>query len=271
MVNRILQSGQRVFVGANEWNGNSVSFVGASSPSQEGFVTFNGANTLSGMTVDGAAGSPGYGGVGIGPRVALTVGGITLDNGNLSVSERPYGALDVTGTSQIANNSTLTMTAYGGVGTFALNGVMSIDGSSTVNSDYVPVSGNGTFQLTGNNALLRLGHVDAGDTVKLDGGTLSLTDGMHFLGTITDSVPTASAIAPTASVHVYNAADAVREVFNTTTGMLDLFNAQGGEVANLHFAGGGPLFAEKTTDQPTNYVAITTHQSADSLPVTFTQ
>ncbi|HEY8288326.1 MAG TPA: hypothetical protein VIG49_03585 [Acetobacteraceae bacterium] len=269
MTNRILPNGHAVLVNNAEWNGDSAFFMGAPSPSQEGFATFAGNNTLAGMTVDGPAGVPAYGGVSINPGVTLTVAGIHLRNGNLSVAERPTGALALTGTSLISQHSTLTVTGYSGVGSVSLGGVMNI-ANSTVNMDYVPVSGNGTFHLTGQNALLRVGAVGAGDTVKLDGGMLSLVDGMRFLGTITDSTPRGSAISPAATVEVFNAGDAVREVFNTTSGMLDLFNAQGAEVANLHFAGGGALFAEKTTGLPTNYVAITSHPSANMLPVTFT-
>ena len=93
--------------------------------------------------------------------------------------------------------------------------------------DYVAIAGTGTFHLTGENALLRAGTVGAGETVVLDGGMLSLTNGMKFLGTITDSAPAASRIGPFSSVDVYNALDAVQETFNRTTGVLDLFDAQG--------------------------------------------
>jgi hypothetical protein len=99
---------------------------------------------------------------------------------------------------------------------------------------------------------------------------LSLTNGMSFLGTITDSAPTASRIGPISSVAVYNAMDAVQETFNQTTGVLDLFSAQGTEVANLKFAGTGDLYATPTTGLATNYISISSHPSAGALPVTFT-
>jgi hypothetical protein len=134
--------------------------------------------------------------------------------------------------------------------------------------DDVAVSGGGTFHLTGGAALLRVGAVAAGETVVLDGGMLSLADGMNFLGTITDAAPAVSRIGPTASVDVYNALDAVRETFNPTTGMLDLYNAQGTEVTGLRFAGTGELYAAPTTSLPTNYIAITSHPTSGALPVT---
>ena len=42
----------------------------------------------------------------------------------------------------------------------------------------------------------RLGHTASDTVVKLDAGALSLVDGMHFLGTITDSTPGNGAISP---------------------------------------------------------------------------
>ena len=109
--------------------------------------------------------------------------------------------------------------------------------------------------------------VGAGETVVLDGGMLSLTNGMNFLGTITDSAPAASRIGPIASVGVYNALDAVQETFNRTTGVLSLFDTQGATVANLKFAGTGDLYATPTSGLATNYIAITSHASAGALPV----
>ena len=63
--------------------------------------------------------------------------------------------------------------------------------------------------------------------------------------------------------------DAVREEMNFTTGMLDLFNAQGGKTAELHFNGSGILYAEKTSGLPTDHVVISTVWHSNSLPVTY--
>jgi hypothetical protein len=117
---------------------------------------------------------------------------------------------------------------------------------------------------------LRLGNVYAGETVVLDGGMLSLTNGMNFLGTITDSAHGSSRIGPISSVDVYNALGAARETFNQTTGVLNLFDARGTELANLKFTGRGELYAAPTTGLATNYIAITSHPSAGALPVTLT-
>ena len=96
---------------------------------------------------------------------------------------------------------------------------------------------------------------------------LSLTNGISFLGTITDSAPGSSRIGPIASVSVYNALDAVQETFNETTGVLKLFNAKDQMVANLRFAGSGDLYATPTTGLATNYYLDHVACSGARLPL----
>lgn len=271
MTKHTLQNGQSITVASDQWDGDSLAFAGTSSAAgQTPTVTFTGPNTLSHISDIGSPSAPGYGIIDVTPGGALTTGGLRVSNATLFLSERPGTSVTLNGTSQITNASTLTATGYAGTGAYTVNGTMAIDGTSTVNMDSVAVSGSGTFHMTGGNALLRVGSVGAGDTVVLDGGMLSLASGMSFLGTVTDSTPAASPIGPTASVAVYNAMDAIQETFNQTTGMLDLFNAQGTEVANLKFAGAGDLYATPTAGLATNYIAISSHPSAGTLPVTFT-
>jgi hypothetical protein len=266
-----VQNGQSITVTSDQWDGDSLAFAGTSSAAgQTPTVTFTGPNTLSQISDIGPSSAPGYGIINVTPGGALTTGGLTVRNATLFLSERPGTSVTLNGNSQITNGSTLTATGYAGTGAYTVNGAMAIDGTSTVNMDSVAVNGTGTFHLTGEDALLRVGNVAAGDTVVLDGGMLSLANGMSFLGTITDSAPTASRIGPISSVAVYNAMDAVQETFNQTTGVLDLFSAQGTEVANLKFAGTGDLYATPTTGLATNYISISSHPSAGALPVTFT-
>lgn len=271
MAKHILHNGQSASVAASQWKGDQLAFApnGAAAGASP-VVTFTGANTLAGVTDIAAAAAPGGATISLIPGAALIIGGLTVDRATLLFSERPSASVTFNGTSHIGNNSTLTATGYGGQGKYQLNGTMAIDGSSTVNMDYVSVTGNGTFHLYGESALLRVGAVGAGETVTLDGGMLSLANGMSFLGTITDSAPAASRIGPIAAVAVYNTMDAVREVFNQTTGTLDLFNAQGSETAHLKFAGAGTLYAAPTVGMATNYISITSHAYAGSLPVTLT-
>lgn len=268
MAKHILGNGQTTVVSASQWNSDSLAFSGATSPGAT--ATFTGPNTLATIADTGTASAHGFGTISVAVGGSLATNGLQVDHATLSLTERPSTSATFAGISQISNGSTLTATGFGGTGNYAVNDVMTIDGSSTVNMNYVSLSGSGTIALSGSNALLRAGTVAAGETVKLDGGMLSLTNGMHFLGTITDSQPAASRIASGASVGIYNAFDAVSETFNRTTGMLKLLNAQGTAVASLTFAGHGDLYAAPTTGLATNYIAISSHASAGMMPVTFT-
>ncbi len=266
-----LHNGQSITAAADQLDDDSLVFVGTGSAgSQSPFATFAGSNSLGSLSDLGSAAVHGYGAVNLMTGSVLTINGLTVGAATLLISERPGASVIFNGTSRIVAGSTLTASGYGGTGTYAVNGTMSIDGSSTVNMDSVAVNGIGTLHLTGESALLRVGNVGAGETIILDGGMLSLTNGMHFLGTITDSASATSRIGPISSVNVYNTLDAVRETFDRTTGVLDLFNAQGTEVANLKFAGAGDLYAAPTSGLTTNYIAITSHPSTGGLPVTFT-
>jgi hypothetical protein len=262
MARRIILDGQSWSVLAHQWDGDQVWFMGTS-PATAPTVTFNGPNTLGGV-VDGQAANAAFGTIRIASGVNLAIGGIALNHGTLAVNDTAGATLTLTGASTLANRSTLNVF---GVGTVTLNGTMSIDGTSTANLDYMSVSGQGQFHLTGEDALLRLGTVGAGETVVLDGGVLSLSSGMRFLGTITDSSPSAGAVSPFAEVDIYNAMDAVSETFNTATGALALFNAAGTEVAGLHFAGTGPVFAVKTSGLPTDHIVLSMHPAANALPI----
>ncbi|WP_428485041.1 hypothetical protein [Rhodopila sp.] len=271
MAQHTLRNGQSATVAAHQWDGDTLAFAGTSgAATPPPAVTFTGPDTLSGVTDTGTASTTGAATISLSPGAALVTNGLTVNDAMLSISQRPGTSVTFDGISQISNGSTLTATGYAGAGAETVNGTMSIDGTSTANLDYVSIAGTGTFHLTAPGALLRVGTVGAGETVKLDGGMLSLTNGMSFLGTITDSAPATSRIGSTASVAVYNALNAVQETFDQTTGMLSLFTAQGTEVANLKFAGTGALYAAPTTGLATNYMAITSHPSTGALHVTMT-
>jgi hypothetical protein len=266
MTRHTINNGQSITVAADLWDGDSVAFAGTNlTPS----VTFTGPNALANITDTGSATTPGQGAVNLRPGATLSTAALTVKAATLFVNEGPGTNVTFNGNSRIINGSTLTATGYSGSGIYTVNGTMNIDGSSTVNMDYVKIGGTGTFHLTGESALLRAGTVGAGETVVLDGGMLSLTNGMNFLGTITDSAPASSRIGPISSVDIYNAMDAVRETFDRATGVLQLFGAQGTELANLKFAGTGDLYAAPTSGLATNFIAITSHPSAGALPVTF--
>ena len=266
-----LNNGNSAYVTSGQWNGDSLVFAGTSSaPYQMPTVSFSGPDSLTRVSDVGTATATAYGTINLTPGGALTTGGLTLRHGVLSINERPGTGVTFNGTSQIGNASALTATGYAGMGKYTVNGTMNIDGTSTVSMDSVAVSGTGTFHLTGNSALLRVSSVTAGETVVLDGGMLSIANGMQFLGTITNSAPTVSPIGSLASVDVYNAIGAASGTFSQGTGMLNLYTAQGGEVASLKFAGTGKLYAAPTTGLATNYMAISSHPSAGMLPITYT-
>lgn len=265
MTKHTLHNGQSSTVAAGQWNGDSLAFTG-----QTPSATFTGANTLTSVTDIGVVTPTGNATINLTPGVVLTTRGLAVNEAVLSINERPDSRVTFDGTSQISNDSTLTATGYSGTGAYTVNGAMNIDGTSTVNMDYVSITGTGTFHLTGEDALLRVDTVGAGNTVVLDGGMLSLANGMSFHGTITDSAPASSRIGPISSVDVYNAMDAVRETFDQTSGVMTLFDAAGGTVTDLKFAGSGQLYAAPTTGLATNYIAITSHASAGALPVTLT-
>jgi hypothetical protein len=264
-------NGQFVTVATGKWNGSNLRFAGTSSAAgQTPSVIFIGRNSLTNLADNATAGTAGYGAINLAPGVALTTTGLTVSAATLWLNELPGSSVTFAGDSRISNGGTLTATSYADTGIYNVSGTMTIDGTSTVNMDDVAVTGTGTIHLTGESALLRVGNVGAGETVVLDGGMLSLTDSMKFLGTITDSAPGSSRIGPISSVGVYNTLGAVRETFSETTGVLNLFNAHGGEVAHLKFAGTGDLYAVPTSGLATNFLLITPHPSAAALPVTFT-
>jgi hypothetical protein len=269
MLHITLHSNQSVTVYDGAWTGDSLRLDGqAGTVSNAPYATFTGYNDLFNVINTGVDGGHSYGAIAVAANSTLASQGMYVSAATMTFSEQ-FGA-DVTfnGLSQVINGSTLTATPFRGYSDYTLNGKMAIDGTSTVNMDYVAVNGNGTFNLSGEDALLRLGSVAAGTTVVLDGGMLSLANGMDFLGTIKDSAPASSRIGVFSSVDVYNAMTAVRETFNETTGMLKLFDAQGGSVASLKFAGKGDLYAAPTTGLATNYIAITSHPGG--LPISIT-
>ena len=120
------------------------------------------------------------------------------------------------------------------------------------------MTGTGKINLIGRTTLARLGSVGSDIVVNLHKGVLALNDGMHFLGTIHEQA--------TAKTEVFNAMSAVKEIFSQSTGVLDLVDAQGADVAVIRFgAGAPPLYA--TPNAVTGAMDITRAQHAGSLPV----
>jgi hypothetical protein len=92
----------------------------------------------------------------------------------------------------------------------------------------------------------------------LNGGTLVANDGMRIQGTIYET--------PNAVTDVLNAKTAVKEIFDRSTGVLDLVDQSGADVASLKFAGAATLY---TTPNVAGGMDITTGHHVGSLPVIF--
>ncbi|MBS0642415.1 MAG: hypothetical protein U1E70_19050 [Acetobacteraceae bacterium] len=262
-----LGDGQQVTVGADAWNGDSLRFTGTTNGALPA-VTFAGDNMLKNVRIAGTESTPYDGAINQAVGAEVTIDHLALNHGTLFISQRPTARTAFEDDSSIRHGSTLTATGYSGQGQYVVNGTMTIDGTSTVNMDYVAVSGTGTFHLTGPQALLRAGSVSADETVQLDSGKLSLVNGMSFLGTITDSQPCDGPIGADAQIAVYNATRADHGTFNAGSGLLDLYDSSGAEVVALRFApGGGDLYAAPTTGQATNYLQIASHPLDGSIPI----
>ena len=264
-----LSTGQSATITGGTQNDDNLSLAG-NGAYQAPTATFTGSDVLAAVVDTGTDTQSGFGNINLSRGGGMITNSLNGDNALLSVNEMPGSAVAFDGSSTIAHNGRLVAAGYRGISNYALNGTMTIDGSSTVNFGAVTLNGTGTFELTGANSRLSLGGTGSGTTVVLDGGMLSLTNGMSFLGTITDTAPSASRIGPGTSVDVYNAMTAASETFDRTTGALKLLDAQGTAVAALKFAGTGDLYAVPTTGLDVNYIAVTSHPSAGALPVTFT-
>lgn len=273
MTNHVLSNTQSAFAGDRQWNGDTLTFAGTSSiPHQLPMATFSGANRLGAISVVGTRSVTATGGITISAGATVASGSLNVAGGILDIVERPAATVILNGSAHVSGHATFTVSGTSRTGTVQLNSTVEL-ADSTMNVDAgVNLTGRGTIHLTGATALLRVGNVGAGETVKLDAGMLSLANGMTFQGTVTDSNPAASRISPLASVAVFNAADAVRAVFNRSSGMLDLFNGQGREVAAIHFGGHGDLYTAWTPSagNGTGAMVISSHPSANALPVMFT-
>ena len=112
-------------------------------------VTFTG-NKLVSIADSGHRHRIGYGAINLMPGVALTTGGLTVNARQLPINERPGTSMSFNGTSRVIQWQHPDRYRLWRHRTYTVNGTMNIDGTSTVNMDYVAVAGTGTFHLTGN-------------------------------------------------------------------------------------------------------------------------
>jgi hypothetical protein len=189
--------------------------------------------------------------------------GISLSYGNLFLSSQAGGSYTLNGNSVVTNNSTLN--TYGGryqAVPVVLNGNMVVSKGSTADLSHTPLQGNGSiFVSTG--ATVDLDRVVAGINVYMGDGTVVYSNlpyhRMQFLGAVHEG--------PFGTTDVLNASNAVEEIFNRSTGVLDLLSGYGTTVAELRFAGGYDLY---TTPDGRGNMDITTAHHQGSLPTIFT-
>jgi hypothetical protein len=268
MTTYVLHTGQSATI--NGGSGDDSLYFAGYGAAGEPVATFTGGDALRAVSATGTDAEAGFAVINLMPGAAMGTNSLNVDHATLSINEMPGSAVAFDGSVTLSHRGILVATGYRGISNYTLNGAMTIDGSSVANFSVVNLQGDGTIHLAGQDSRLWLSATGTGTTVVLDGGTLDLTNGMSFLGTITDSAPQASRIGPMASVNLFNAMSAASETFDRTTGMLGLFDAHGTQVAALKFAGTGDLYAVPTSGLQTNYIAVTSHASAGALPVTFT-
>ena len=186
---------------------------------------------------------PGGGLPSTGDNLTLTHG-VTLSYGNLNIFGDMGGTVTLDGASTVTNDSTFTAT--GGrslVSPFVLNGSMTVSNQSTADFHNATLEGHGTVNIEAGSTV-DMSTVLAGLHVNVaKGGYLLLqsanghppTD-LSFHGTINE--------AAGGTVLVYGAQSAVREIFHTATGTLDLLNKAGTQIASLQFAPGSREYTE---------------------------
>ena len=264
MTSHSITTGEFLTVGAGQWNDSTAVFSGPASYVDTA-VEFTGYNRLLGISGVGTAGSGTHGSVYLGVNQTLDTGSLTLDDYSLLMPAQASTKLYI-GASHL-NGSLL---AISGNGVINLYGVSEVSDSNININGGEYLQGNGTLHETGDASLIRVDGVGAGDTIQLDSGTLDLTYGSHFLGTIDDSPSSTTRIGAHAQVDVFNVTDAARETFSAGSGMLDLFNAAGKLDAAIHFGGhthGSSLYT--AFDQASGAMVISTQHSASSLPSVF--
>jgi hypothetical protein len=187
--------------------------------------------------------------------------GIHLSYGNLELGSANGGTWTIDGSSMITNDSVFT--SWGGryhADPLVINGRMTVSHGSTADFSSAPVQGSGTIDIESGGTVtvdrIAAGlHIDVGRGGRLVTGTYSK---MAFLGTIHE---TASGV-----VDVPNAKTVTSELFDRSTGVLDLLDNSGALVDRLKFSGARMLF---TTPDGHGGMDIMTAHHAGSLPVFF--
>ncbi len=265
----VLDSGI-ISVGAGAANG--VNFVMAGQSAQTApLLQFQGSTFIGNISETNTHASQ-YGTVSLAANATVTATrGVTLSGAaggsttaSLSVQEQPYSTFKVWGASSVADGATFTVSGGSGTGTFENDGVIQVGGGSALNLDTVSVKGNGTIDAlaaTGGSAPeIRLNAVNAGETVALNAGNLSLWHPMSFAGSVTN-------FGAAASITLYTT-QATSAVFNKTGPTAgDLILNDGGSIAaNIKISGQANIYW--SDDPASGSVTLTAYNTGHSVPST---
>ncbi len=257
---------QIVSVIPGQLNGYEVDFVGISQQT-EPFLTLIGSfsssagTTLSSVAVVGTSSHAlAYGSMSFFPlSIGVIANGVHLSYGNLTLNQQTAN-VTLNGVSSVTNDSMLTV--LGGryhTARYTLHGSVNVGNGSTANFEEAQLSGGGTFNENSATAKVALKVANSSLHVTITQGMLSLKDGMSFLGTIREGA--------SGTTEIFNASAAIKETFNQSTGVLDLLNSAGANVASVKFTGSATLYA--TPDAATGAIDITNARHTGSLPVVF--
>jgi hypothetical protein len=239
----------------------------------------NSKTTVNSFTVGGAFPTPKeYGEVaqGAGSYVDVT-SGLTVNNGVLTVAQQAGAQLVLDGSSLIENGGTLIGTSPGGQGTVTVNGTVTVAaiGSNTLDLEGVQATGSGAVIQRGENDITHVSKVNDLQ-FQIDGGALVIDNALPFDGTIGPAPgdPNTQAIGIFGLVEVLGPAlSTSAATFDTSSGVLSLFDGGGQYLGGLRFSGDASgLTLAVTSGLPSNYLSITDHPggSGGSIPIVFT-
>ena len=139
------------------------------------------------------------------------------------------------------------------------NGTMEFHNQSVGNYQLSPLEGHGSIAID-EGSTVSVDQVSAGIFIGVNNGQLNLSNGMTFLGTVSEG--------PLGNIDITGAGTASKEIFHTASGMLDLENKSGKIVAAVKFVGASSLWT--TPDGHGGMDVTTMPHLGSSLPVTFT-
>ncbi len=239
----------------------------------------NSKTTVNSFTVGGAfPATKEFGAVaqGAGSTVEVT-SGLTINNGVLAVNQQDGAQLVLDGTSLLENGGTLIGTSPSGLGTVTLDGTLTLDpvGHNTLDLEGVRATGSGAVVQRGENDITHVSKVN-GLQFQIDGGALVIDNALPFDGTIgpAPGALNTQAIGVFGLVEVLGPAlDTAAATFDTSSGVLSLFDGGGQYLGGLRFSGDASgLTLAVTSGLPTNFLSITDHPggTGGSIPIAFT-